>query len=309
MLGRLVNEKISMTNYTYPWGDVLPLLRNTDINIINLETTLTTSVKKIPKVFNYKADPDKVQSLIETSIDVVNLANNHILDFSEEGMLETIAVLDEAGIRHVGAGRNNAEAAKPVILKRKDITVGILGYTDNEPRWKAQENTSGTNYIKIGRGFGEVEREIKDLKSKVDIIILTIHWGPNMRQRPTEEFQNFAHRAVDAGVDIFHGHSAHIFQGIEIYNKGVIFYDTGDFVDDYYVTPSLRNDQSFLYLVEVGKEGVRKIELIPVLIYFMQVNKARGDDYKQTIQRMKWLSKEFGTTIHQTDQGVFVELK
>jgi poly-gamma-glutamate synthesis protein (capsule biosynthesis protein) len=309
MLGRLVNEQISTTSYTYPWGDVLALLRDTDLNIINLETTLTTSTREVPKVFNYKADPDKVQSLTEARIDVVNLANNHILDFAEEGLLETITVLDSVGIQHVGAGRNKAEAAKPVILKKKNITLGILGYTDNEPGWEAQEDAPGTNYIEIGKGSSRVEKEIEKLKGNVDIVILSIHWGPNMRQRPTKEFHDFAHRTVDTGVDILHGHSAHIFQGIEIYHKGVIFYDTGDFVDDYYVTPSLRNDRSFLYLVEVDQYGLKKIELIPVLISYMQVNKATQDDYRETVRRMRRLSEEFGTTISETDQGVFVELK
>lgn len=308
MLGRLVNEQISRTSYIYPWGDVLPLLKKTDLNIVNLETTLTASTRKVPKVFNYKADPDKVQSLTEAKIDAVNLANNHILDFSEEGLLETIAVLDKAGIQHVGAGRNKAEATKPVILKKKDITIGILGCTDNEPGWRAQEKVPGTNYVEIAQGLSEIEKEIKKLRGEVDIVIFSIHWGPNMRQRPTEEFQDFAHRIIDAGAHVFHGHSAHTFQGIEIYNKGVILYDTGDFVDDYYVSPFLRNDQSFFYLVEIDKDGLKRIELIPLSISYMQVNKATGDDYKEMVRRIKRLSKEFDTTISETDQGVFVEL-
>lgn len=307
MLGRLVNEKITMTNYTYPWGDVLVLLRNTDVNIINLETTLTTSTKKVSKVFNYKADPDKVQSLIEAKIDVSNLANNHILDFSEEGLIETISTLDKAGIKHVGAGINKTEALKPVIIKKNNITIGIIGYTDNEPGWEAKENKPGTNYVEVD-DFERIEKEIEKLRAKVDILIFTIHWGPNMRKKPTTEFRNFAYEIMNKGVDILHGHSAHIFQGIEIYNKKLILYDTGDFVDDYYVTPSLRNDQSFLYLVEVDKEGLRKIELIPVVISRMQVNKATGSDYREIVSRIKDLSKEFNTTIIGTDRGIFVGL-
>lgn len=64
MLGRLVNKHISETSYDYPWGNVLPLLNKTDLNIINLETTLTTSNVEIPKVFNFKADPDKGKSVV-----------------------------------------------------------------------------------------------------------------------------------------------------------------------------------------------------------------------------------------------------
>ena len=308
MLGRLVNKKISTTDYAYPWGNILPLLRKTDINIINLETTLTTGTKKVPKVFNYKANPDKVQSLREAKIDVCNLANNHILDFSEEGLIETILTLDKAGIKHVGAGVDKTQALKPVIIKKKNITVGIIGFTDNEPGWQVRGNKPGTNYIKVG-DIEKVKKEIEKIRNKVDVLVLTIHWGPNMREKPTREFQEFAHKVIDAGVDIYHGHSAHIFQGIEVYNNKIILYDTGDFVDDYYVDPSLRNDQSFLYLIEVDRNGLKKVELVPVLISKMQVNKARGRNRRNILNRIKLLSEEFGTTINETKHGVFVSLK
>ena len=308
MLGRLVNEKISRTGYTYPWGETIGLLRKTDINIINLETTLTSSTKKVPKVFNYKAETDRVQSLIEAKIDVCNLANNHILDFSEEGLIETILTLDKAGIKHVGAGINKQEAAEPVTIEKKNIAVGIIGFTDNEPGWVAKENKPGTNYVRVG-DIGRVKKEIVKLRDKVDVLVFTIHWGPNMRKRPTKQFRDFAHRVIDAGVDIFHGHSAHIFQGIETYKGKLILYDTGDFIDDYYVDPFLRNDQSFLYLVDVDKDGLKKVELVPVLISQMQVNKARGSNYRKTVDRVKELSKEFGTTITETSEGIFVSLE
>ena len=305
MLGRLVNEQVSAAGYEYPWGDMLPLLRSTDVNLANLETTLTSSDKIVPKVFNFKAGPDKVQSLKEAKIDVVTIANNHILDFSEEGMLETLSVLDKAGIMHVGAGRNISEAAAPVIIKRKNMSLGIVGYTDNEPGWEATEAKPGTAYVSVG-DIDKVADAVKKLKEQADIVIFTIHWGPNMRQRPTGEFRNFAHEVIDAGADIFHGHSAHIFQGVEIYNDKLIIYDTGDFVDDYAVDPELRNDRSFLYLVEVDKKGVRKLQLIPTLIYYMQVNAARGVNYDESVERLQTLSEEFNTEVTRTREGVFV---
>ena len=308
MIGRMVNEMLSVTSYTYPWGDVLPLLRSTDINLINLETALTTSTEEVLKVFNFKADPDRVQSLIEAKIDVCNLANNHVLDFSEEGLIETLSVLDDAQIEHVGAGQNRTEALKPVIIEKKDITVGIIGFTDNEPGWEAEENTPGVSYVRVG-DVAKIEKEIKKLRNEVDILIFTIHWGPNMVQRPKKEFIDFAHDIIDLGVDIFHGHSAHIFQGIEVYNKKLILYDTGEFVDDYYVDPFLRNDQSFFYLVEIDKNGIKKVELVPILIFHMQVNKAVGSNYRETVDRLKLLSREFGTTIEETEKGVFVSME
>ncbi len=296
MLGRGVDEKIAQRHYGYPWGDVLPLLHGTDVNIVNLETTITVSTRVVPKTFNYKAAPDKVQSLVDARIDVVNLANNHSLDFSEEGLRETMAVLDGAGIRHVGAGPTRDDARRPVILTRKGVTLGIIGLTDNEPGWEATGTRAGTSYIRVG-DVGQLTEQIAAVRDRVDILIVTIHWGPNMRERPTPSFREFARAAVDAGVDIFHGHSAHVFQGIEVYRRKLILYDTGDFIDDYVVDPALRNDRSCLYLVRVDRNGVRDLEIVPVVIANRQVNRATGEDRDWIIAKLVRLSRLLGTEV------------
>ena len=301
MLGRLVNEKIKQTSYTYPWGTLLPLLKKTDLNIINLETTLTKSEQKVEKVFNFKSDPQNVQLLKAGSIDIVSLANNHSLDFGPTGLQETTATLDAAGIAHVGAGNNAHEAAAPVITTVHGITIGILGITDNEPGWQASENKPGINYIAVGN-IQKVKPMIEALRPQVDLLVVTTHWGPNMRQRPTQAFQDFAHALIDTGVDIIHGHSAHIFQGIEIYKNKLILYDTGDFVDDYRVNPTLRNDHSFFFQVTIGKTGVKYLTLTPIIISNMQALVATGPEKRLIIQRMQKLSAEFGT--HVPDNGL-----
>ena len=305
MIGRTVNEKIDQTSYSYPWGNVQSLLYKNDFNIINLETTLTTSTAKIPKVFNFKATPDKVQTLTEGNITLATVANNHILDFFLEGMYETLTTLDNSGIKHVGAGKNEAEARKPAILEGKGIKIGILGCTDNEPTWAAEPDKPGTNYIKVG-DTTRIKKDIQKLKKRVDIVIVSIHWGPNFREKPNPYFVDFAHTLIDSGADIIHGHSAHILQGIEIYKDKLIMYDTGDFIDDYAVNPLLRNDYSALFLVCVSKEGVHRLQLIPVIIKDMQVNKAYGKEYQAIIDRIRKLSQEFGTKVSTTGE-IFIK--
>jgi len=282
MLGRMVSEtlmhKEPSQRCSYIWGDIVPVLDTADLRIINLETTFTTSPAAVPKVFNFKADPAMVTCLQHANIDIVNIANNHILDFGIQGLRDTLATLDAAHIRHVGAGLNIDDARTPVIIHKHGIRVGIIGYTDNEPTWLAGTTTPGTNYLKVG-DRAPLEY-ITALKKRVDLLIVTIHWGPNMREYPTEEFQQFAHAMIDAGADIIHGHSAHIVQPIERYRDKLIMYDTGDFVDDYAVDPPLRNDLSFIFLVTIDNHAaITKIDLIPIKIDMMQVNKATGDDY------------------------------
>jgi poly-gamma-glutamate synthesis protein (capsule biosynthesis protein) len=299
MIGRMVNETIETTDYTYPWGNTLPILQKADLRIINLETTLTTHTQKNPKVFNFKAFPDRVQTLQAAHIDIANLANNHSLDFKEAGLIETIATLDSAHIAHVGAGMNIQEAYSPTIITKNNIKIGIIGCTDNEPKWKATDNKPGTNYIEIGNisDLSTIKTHITALRDIVDIIIVTIHWGPNMQQRPSQEFIECAHAIIDAGVDIIHGHSSHIFQGVEVYKNKIILYDTGDFIDDYAIDPILRNDQSIFFAVTVTKNGPQSLKLTPVIINNMRVNIAEGSNKQEIIERIQKLSQEFNTTV------------
>lgn len=296
MIGRLIDEYLEDKPSDYLWGDILPNLKATDLNLINLEAALTKSVKIVPKIFNFKADPKRVEVLKAASISIANLANNHVLDYSEEGLLETLQTLDNFGIKHVGAGRNFAEAVNPVVFEKKDLRIGIMGCTDNEPTWKATDTRPGTNYVQVG-DLQSIVGNIKALRPYVDYLILSMHWGPNMRERPLPSFQQFAHELVDNGVDLIHGHSAHIFQGVEKYKGKLIIYDSGDFVDDYYVDPVLRNDRSFLFVIEIGKAGTKNLRMIPTLIKNFQVNKATGEDSSQALDRMQRLSLELGTTL------------
>ena len=302
MIGRAVNRKIIELGYDYPWGNVLPYLQKPGINIINLEVALTSSEKKVAKVYNFKSDPEHVKTLIHAHIHLANIANNHILDFSEDGLLETIRVLDNAGILHSGAGKNIKEARKPAILDFNGVKVGLLGCTDNESGWKSNRRP-GINYIKIGE-LNELEKDIKALRSKVDILILSAHFGPNMVERPDKGIIEFNHRLIDLGVDIIHGHSAHIFQGIELFQNKVILHDTGDFIDDYYPDPELRNDRSILFEVTINDKKVVGLKLLPVLIANKQVNFADKEISKWTIARMQYLSESFGTKINERGELV-----
>jgi len=139
-----------------------------------------------------------------------------------------------------------------------------------------------------------------------DLVLVSNHWGPNMVERPTEAFRDFAHAAIDAGADLYLGHSAHLVQGIEIHRGKPIFYDAGDFVDDYAVDPLLRNDQSALIRCTVEPSGVPRIELIPILIRNFQATLAKGEDFEATAAKLQQLSAEFGTRLEVRDTALVV---
>ncbi|MFW6074601.1 MAG: CapA family protein [Chloroflexota bacterium] len=303
MLGRLVNDYIPQRGYEYPWGDVLPLLRDADAFLINQEFALTSSTtpwNPEGKVFHFRADPEMIAALQAANVSFSCLANNHIGDFDVTGLLETLEILDRAGIAHAGAGRNDAEASAPALLDVRGLTIAIVAFTDQMREWIAGPDQPGINYTPISvepDAFQPVARSIQEARARADLIIFSIHWGPNMRTRPPEHFQEFARRVIDAGADLFWGHSAHILQGIEIHRGKPILYDTGDFVDDYAVDPELRNDLTALFVLEIGPSRIESLDLYPCRIDRMQVNLAEAPERGWLFDSIAERCAEFGTSI------------
>jgi poly-gamma-glutamate capsule biosynthesis protein CapA/YwtB (metallophosphatase superfamily) len=299
MLGRQVGKFLKHTqDYTYPWGNLLPLLRSIDFNVGNLETTLTKSRKKAPKAFNFKSNPANAQALNEANFLFVNLANNHILDFGIPGLKETLATLNDHEIIHAGAGLSSAQAQKAHFITKNNSTFAFLSATDNEPSWAAGIRKAGISFMEFNENNAQaLSEQIKELKKTAQFIIVSVHWGPNWDSRPRTSFQKFAHQILDAGADLIHGHSPHIFQGIELYHDKLIIYSAGDFLDDYSVDEALHNDQSFLFLTTFDEQGLKELRLIPVKISNFQVNKAPYREAQTMLLHLQKLSLELGTVV------------
>ena len=318
MLGRLVNERLKDMQPEEVWGDVLPHLAQADLRIVNLECALTNHLQqwtRTEKMFHFRADPEAVLVLQAARIDACALANNHILDYEVQGLRDTLRVLDSSGIRHAGAGESAEQAAVPAIVEArvaeeeesgaKPCRVALLSYTDNEPDFAATAKRPGTNYLEISlqqETMTRIANNIAQARAQgADLVVFSNHWGANFIERPSPEFRSFARRVIELGADIYHGHSAHICQGIEIYRGKPILYDTGNFVDDYAVDPLLRNDRSCLFKLMFEQGKLRRIELLPVSLDVAQVTLARGKEFDAICARMEMLCAEFGTRLMRRD--------
>jgi poly-gamma-glutamate synthesis protein (capsule biosynthesis protein) len=315
MLGRTVNECILENDAEFVWGDTLPILKSADAVIDNMEAVIAVGGKKWQpeKVFYFKADPKAIDVLKAGNITYVTNANNHAMDYDREALVEMLDHLDKAGIAHSGAGRNLGEAMKPAILSVGPLKIAVIAWTDNEPSWKAGDDLAGVHYLKVTQdSLGVLSGQISEARNDgADLVVIAAHWGPNMVESPNRAFQDFAKGSIDAGADIFYGHSSHVFQGVEVYKGKLIMYDTGDFVDDYAVDPELRNDMSFIFKVIVDETGLRKLELIPVLINgqeFCQVNLAKGNLAKRINEMMNKRSAEFGAEFEEYQEGLSLNL-
>jgi len=312
MLGRLVNDRLKDIQPEEVWGDVLPHLAQADLRIINLECALTTHLQpwtRTWKMFHFRADPEAVRVLQAAHIEACALANNHVLDFEEEGLRDTLRVLDSNGIRHGGAGTNDKEAAAPAIIEiagKSPCRVALLSFTDNEPDFAATAKHPGTNYLEVSMQQETLTRIASSIAQGraqgADLVVFSNHWGANFVERPSPEFRSFAKRVIELGADIYHGHSAHICQGIEIYQGKPILYDTGNFIDDYAVHPQLRNDRSCLFKLMFEQRKLSRIELLPVSLSVAHVALARGEELDAICAHMEMLCAEFGTRLMRQDE-------
>jgi poly-gamma-glutamate capsule biosynthesis protein CapA/YwtB (metallophosphatase superfamily) len=316
MLGRLVNQEIARTGFERPWGDMLSEFQAADLRLINLECALTSRTERWAgdphKPFFFRSEPENVETLRVAAIDFACLSNNHICDFGTDGLLDTVETLDAAGIKHAGAGKDLNDARKPAHLVVNGYRVAVLAYSDHPAAWAAGLGQPGLNLcrpdITLKEEFQRIENAIKSVRSECDFLVFTIHWGPNMRVRPTAAFKEFARAVIDCGADLFWGHSAHVVQGIEIYDGKPILYDTGDFLDDYAVDYDLRNDLTALFVLGVSPPNVTSIDLIPARIRNCQMNRSRGADRDWFARRVSQLCGEMGTIAIDRSDRISMEM-
>ncbi len=307
-------------NFSYVWGDALDALSHpgADVRIINLETSITNSSQHVPKGINYRMSPDNAQCLSAARIDCCVLANNHVLDWSEAGLLETLATLDHIGIRHAGAGRDAVEAAAPAILDIAgrgrvlifafgDATSGIL------PGWAASAEKPGVNLLpSLSRNVArQIADHAKAIACEEDLLVASIHWGSNWGYDVPEEQRRFAHDLIDlAGFHVIHGHSSHHAKGIEIFNGRPILYGCGDFLNDYEGISGYeekRGDLAVLYLARFATAPLEllDLEMLPLQIRKFRLNRASPEDRAWLQTTLDRESRKLGTRILMAADGRF----
>ena len=236
---------------------MIDTLSGTDCLIINLETSITTSDVPATKGINYRCHPKNVETLKLINVNIVTLANNHVLDWGEEGLLETLDTLEKEGILYAGAGSDLDTATKPVEFSNniggKDVDVKVLpiGFKSAgvPAKWKAEIDKPGVNYAAdVNKTVAEcilkqINRCIQDenkynsnsnsnkLNGKSEFKVVSLHWGSNWGWGTPKEWRKFTHRLIDGGIDLVIGHSSHHVKGLEVYKDKLIAYGLGDFLN------------------------------------------------------------------------------
>ncbi len=281
-------------SYSYIWGDALKEFSQEapDIRIINLETSVTRSDDYWKsKGINYRMHPGNIYSFTAAGIDVCSLANNHVMDWGYSGLLETLETIKQADIKIAGAGRDLFQARAPAMTEipgKGRVIVFALGHGSSgiPSSWRATENRPGINLVRDlnTESLREIRDQIRTVKRKNDIIVVSIHWGSNWGYNIPRKHRNFAHGLIDeAGVDIIHGHSSHHVKAIEVYRHKLILYGCGDFLNDYEGISGheeFRGDLALMYFATVDPTTGKLLALhmTPTRTRRFQITRASRND-------------------------------
>jgi poly-gamma-glutamate synthesis protein (capsule biosynthesis protein) len=262
----------------------MPEYRQADVAMVNLENPLTKATLPLPnKQFNFKAEPESVEVLKAGGVDVVTLANNHTMDFQAEGLVETMQTLDNAGIHHLGAGRNITEARRPKIIDVKGQRIAYFGYYGD--LHAAGEKSAGTNPIEEER----ISQDIRAVRDQVDWVVVNYHWGQELADRPADWQVELARFTIDQGADLIVGHHPHVLQGAEVYKGRPIVYSLGNFI----FGGNSRTDYDTAVLQVALKDQQMKVEFLPVEVRGYQPKVVKGDRGTEILRHLEQLSAGF----------------
>ncbi|MCY7405957.1 MAG: CapA family protein [Alkalinema sp. CAN_BIN05] len=259
--------------------------RQADVSMVNLEAPFTSASQPLPgKKFNFKAPIENVQVLQSGGIDIVNLANNHAMDYQSAGLLETTQTLQKAGIQSIGAGENIKAARRPVIMDVKGKKVAYLGYYDADLH-AATAQGAGTN----PRHNDRVAADIKALRKQVDWIVVNYHWGEELAKYPGDWQIDLARFTVDQGADLVVGHHAHVLQGAEVYNGRPIVYSLGNFI----FGGNSTSDYDTAALKVSLKDQQMRVEFLPIQVRGYQARVVNGQSGQQILSQITEVSDIF----------------
>ncbi len=291
-LAEEANGKIPRAaDWNYIWGDALSAINQADTRIINLETSVTCCDDYWPgKGIHYRMHPENIRCLTAAGIDCCCLANNHILDWGYEGLTETLRTLDEAGIAHAGAGRDAIRAAAPAVLDpvgNTRVLVFAYGMTTSgiPAQWKASKHRPGVNLLDdcSDKTAHRIARKMTDTARPGDLIVTSIHWGPNWGYEISAQETNFARCLIDGGVHLVHGHSAHHLKPLEVHDGRLVLYGCGDFLTDYEGIGGHQNFRpglTLIYLVGIHPRDGRltALRMLPMKVRRFCMEHATNED-------------------------------
>ncbi len=259
LLANEADRYIEIKGIDYPFSRIKNVLRKYDFIFANLETPITERGEPVTaKPYIFRIKPHTAECLKDLKLDVVSIANNHLMDYGPEGMNDTLLFLGKMNIRHTGGGTNLGDARRPALLSYGGTDIIILAYNERPPAaFSASTQSAGIAPLDIPL----IKEDIETHRRNNNIVIVSLHWGIEHTIVPQPYQIALAHTIIDCGADAIIGHHPHWPQGIELYRGKPIVYSLGNFINGY--INKIEHDNIAVVLYYNGN-NLEKIRILPV---------------------------------------------
>lgn len=244
------------------FGPMAPLLQSADLALVNLETAVTERGEPEPKEFHFRAPATAYAAVKAAGVDAVSLANNHVLDYGQVGLADTLSSADASRMPVFGAGRDATAAYAPWITTIRGTRVAVLGFSqihDLETTWIARDDRPG---VALALDEGKVRAAVALAKAQADVVLAFNHWGREGVACPSAEQKQFLQVLLSAGVDIVLGAHAHTLQGLGWAGRSFVSFGLGNFV---WYGNSYSTETGILKLTIRGRD-VTGWEFVPAVV-------------------------------------------
>jgi hypothetical protein len=244
------------------FGPIASELSSADLAMVNLETAVTDRGSPEPKQYHFRAPVSAFDAVRAAGVDVVTMANNHVLDYGQVGLADTLDNARRARFPFVGIGRNAAEAYAPYVTTVKGVKVGIVAFSqvhELEYTWAAKENRPG---VAVAVDVARAVAAVRAARAAADLVIVFNHWGQEGNGCPTGEQKTFASRLAAAGADLIVGSHAHTLQGDGWIKGTYVAYGLANFV---WFGDSFSTETGVLRLTMDGRKVVRN-DFVPAMV-------------------------------------------
>lgn len=292
--------------FLYPFGETADLIAGADLALLNVEAPVTDGGTRFPryKDFVYRAPAAAAAALASAGFDVADLANNHATDYSQDGLLDTIANLGRAGIVTIGAGRDAGAARRGLIVDFDGLRVGFLAYCEHQFLWDVWvDQFASVDHPGVAMAVErDLYRDVARLRAGADLVVVQFHIGDNYAP-PRPVTLRWAHRAIDAGADLVVCHHPHVAHPVALYRGKPILLSLGNFAFGTFGHTELDYGQLALVHARRCRQGARfdRVEIEPLAVQNRRVNfrpmPLRGAERQAYLHRLVDDSRRFGAEV------------
>jgi gamma-polyglutamate biosynthesis protein CapA len=268
MMGRHVENIVQQNGEAYIFRYVKPYLEDADYVSGNFEHPVLLEEEdnyvKAEKYIHLRTNKEVAQATKEAGFSVMNIANNHLMDYGAKGLEDTVKAFKEIGLDYVGAGEDLQQAKNTVYKEVNGVRIATLGFTDAYVKgFVATKEDPGVLSMNPELLFEQIGLAKSNTNGNADLVVVHAHWGQEYDDEPSPRQQALGRAMIEAGADIIIGHHPHVLQSFEVYKDGIIFYSLGNFVFDQGWT---RTKDSALVQYHLNEEGNAIVDIVPLQI-------------------------------------------